>query len=187
MQLLIGFSSLHGRFILNALASPFALQSGKAARSCNHVSICAYLGCRTSDTEQTADQPFARRRNWQSLVAWQTKSYQSSQLTLPCICLQDPSILHFLLASGDKISSKQLRDDLMTMLIAGHETTAAVLTWTLHCCSTRPDVVQRMQQEVRLSVPAWSCAELRGVRWWVHQCGVSTAKFSEYRSGARSF
>ena len=70
------------------------------------------------------------------------------------MCLQDPSILHFLLASGDEISSKQLRDDLMTMLIAGHETTAAVLTWTLHCCSTRPDVVQRMQQEVSHSAPA---------------------------------
>jgi hypothetical protein len=27
--------------------------------------------------------------------------------------------------TGDEISSKQLRDDLMTMLIAGHETTAA--------------------------------------------------------------
>ncbi|KAJ7973604.1 Cytochrome P450, chloroplastic [Quillaja saponaria] len=40
---------------------------------------------------------------------------------------QEPSILHFLLASGDDFSSKQLRDDLMTMLIAGHETTAAVL------------------------------------------------------------
>ncbi len=31
----------------------------------------------------------------------------------------DPSILHFLLASGDQITSKQLRDDLMTLLIAG--------------------------------------------------------------------
>ncbi|CAJ1357512.1 unnamed protein product [Effrenium voratum] len=27
---------------------------------------------------------------------------------------------------------RQLRDDLMTLLIAGHETTAAMLTWTLH-------------------------------------------------------
>ena len=35
----------------------------------------------------------------------------------------DPSILHFLLASGEQISSKQMRDDLMTMLVAGHETT----------------------------------------------------------------
>lgn len=26
---------------------------------------------------------------------------------------------------------RQLRDDLMTMLIAGHETTAAVLTWAV--------------------------------------------------------
>jgi hypothetical protein len=30
-------------------------------------------------------------------------------------------------------SPPQLRDDLMTMLIAGHETTAAVLTWALFC------------------------------------------------------
>ncbi|XP_071921577.1 protein LUTEIN DEFICIENT 5, chloroplastic-like isoform X2 [Coffea arabica] len=48
---------------------------------------------------------------------------------------QDPSILHFLLASGDDVSSKQLRDDLMTLLIAGHETSAAVLTWTFYLLS----------------------------------------------------
>ena len=36
----------------------------------------------------------------------------------------------------------------MTMLIAGHETTAAVLTWTLHCLADRPDVLTRLQQEV---------------------------------------
>lgn len=31
-----------------------------------------------------------------------------------------------------QVSSKQLRDDLMTMLIAGHETAAAVMTWTFY-------------------------------------------------------
>ena len=51
-------------------------------------------------------------------------------------------------ALGAQISSKQLRDDLMTMLIAGHETTAAVLTWTLHCLAGRPDIVARLQAEV---------------------------------------
>ncbi|KAL3130704.1 hypothetical protein ABBQ38_000053 [Trebouxia sp. C0009 RCD-2024] len=61
---------------------------------------------------------------------------------------RDPSILHFLLASGDQISSKQLRDDLMTMLIAGHETTAAVLTWTVYCLTSHPEVVARLQAEV---------------------------------------
>ncbi|GAB4835434.1 hypothetical protein Ancab_000341 [Ancistrocladus abbreviatus] len=61
---------------------------------------------------------------------------------------QDPSILHFLLASGDDVSSKQLRDDLMTMLIAGHETSAAVLTWTFYLLSKEPSVMSKLQYEV---------------------------------------
>jgi len=44
----------------------------------------------------------------------------------------DPSLLRFLVdARGADLGDTQLRDDLMTMLIAGHETTAAVLTWAL--------------------------------------------------------
>ncbi|KAF9606360.1 hypothetical protein IFM89_025028 [Coptis chinensis] len=61
---------------------------------------------------------------------------------------KDPSILHFLLASGDDVSSKQLRDDLMTMLIAGHETSAAVLTWTFYLLSKEPGVMAKLQDEV---------------------------------------
>ncbi|KAF8056787.1 CYP97A3 [Scenedesmus sp. PABB004] len=60
----------------------------------------------------------------------------------------DPSILRFLVASGDEISSRQLRDDLMTMLIAGHETTAAVLTWTFYLLAQHPRVVARVRAEV---------------------------------------
>ncbi|CAN1765621.1 Protein LUTEIN DEFICIENT 5, chloroplastic [Linum perenne] len=61
---------------------------------------------------------------------------------------QDPSILHFLLAGGDDVTSKQLRDDLMTMLIAGHETSAAVLTWTFYLLSKEPSAVAKLQNEV---------------------------------------
>ncbi|KAF7087034.1 hypothetical protein CFC21_090257 [Triticum aestivum] len=61
---------------------------------------------------------------------------------------QDPSILRFLLASGEDVSSKQLRDDLMTMLIAGHETSAAVLTWTFYLLSKCPKVMSKLQAEV---------------------------------------
>lgn len=61
---------------------------------------------------------------------------------------QDPSILHFLLAAGDDVSSKQLRDDLMTLLIAGHETSAAVLTWTFYLLSKEPSVMSKLQEEV---------------------------------------
>ena len=41
------------------------------------------------------------------------------------------SLLRFLVTvRGEEASATQLRDDLMTMLVAGHETTAALLTWT---------------------------------------------------------
>ncbi|KAH7425048.1 hypothetical protein KP509_11G037600 [Ceratopteris richardii] len=63
---------------------------------------------------------------------------------------KDPSILHFLLASGDDVSSKQLRDDLMTLLIAGHETSAAVLTWAFYLLAQNPDVLAKLQHEVDL-------------------------------------
>ncbi|EGB11100.1 hypothetical protein AURANDRAFT_21944, partial [Aureococcus anophagefferens] len=43
------------------------------------------------------------------------------------------SLLRFLVTiRGEEASTGQLRDDLMTMLVAGHETTAALLTWTLY-------------------------------------------------------
>lgn len=61
---------------------------------------------------------------------------------------RDPSILHFLLASGDDVTSKQLRDDLMTLLIAGHETSAAVLTWAFYLLAQNPAVLAKLQQEV---------------------------------------
>lgn len=46
------------------------------------------------------------------------------------------------------MSSKQLRDDLMTLLIAGHETSAAVLTWTFFLLCKYPEVMTKLQDEV---------------------------------------
>jgi len=63
----------------------------------------------------------------------------------------DPSLLRFLVdMRGEDLTSKVLRDDLMTMLIAGHETTAAVLTWTLFELSRGdPNLLKDVQAEVR--------------------------------------
>ncbi len=55
--------------------------------------------------------------------------------------------------AGDEISSKQLRDDLMTMLVAGHETSAAVLTWTLYLLLQHPEEAERVRAEVRGARP----------------------------------
>ncbi|OMO81904.1 Cytochrome P450 [Corchorus capsularis] len=60
----------------------------------------------------------------------------------------DPSILRFLLASREEVSSMQLRDDLLSMLVAGHETTGSVLTWTLYLLSKDPSSLLKAQEEV---------------------------------------
>lgn len=53
----------------------------------------------------------------------------------------DASLLRFLVDVRDAdLEAKQLRDDLMTMLIAGHETTAAVLTWSMFSLAQHPEV-----------------------------------------------
>ncbi|GLT71790.1 hypothetical protein SLA2020_437850 [Shorea laevis] len=60
----------------------------------------------------------------------------------------DPSILRFLLASREEVSSVQLRDDLLSMLVAGHETTGSVLTWTLYLLSKDSSSLAKAQEEV---------------------------------------
>ena len=67
--------------------------------------------------------------------------------------MSDPSLLRFLVDLRDADpTDKQLRDDLMTMLIAGHETTAAVLTWALYCLAQHPDELQAIRREVDAAV-----------------------------------
>ena len=63
--------------------------------------------------------------------------------------VEDASLLRFLVdVRGDEATGEQLRDDLMTMLIAGHETTAAVLTWTMYLLATNPEELKKAQREV---------------------------------------
>lgn len=60
----------------------------------------------------------------------------------------DPSILRFLIASKEEVKSNQLRDDLLSMLVAGHETTASVLTWTLYLLTKHPEMMAKVQEEI---------------------------------------
>ena len=50
--------------------------------------------------------------------------------------------------SGGVMSDKQVRDEVMTIFIAGHETTANALTWTLYLLSQNPDVENRLHEEL---------------------------------------
>ena len=50
--------------------------------------------------------------------------------------------------TGEPMSQRQVRDEIMTMLIAGHETVASALTWTWYLLSSHPLVRQKMRTEV---------------------------------------
>ncbi|KAA2262617.1 cytochrome P450 [Solihabitans fulvus] len=51
--------------------------------------------------------------------------------------------------TGVELSDRQLRDQVTTLFVAGHETAAATLGWLCHCLATHPDVAERAAEEVR--------------------------------------
>jgi cytochrome P450 len=48
---------------------------------------------------------------------------------------------------GEPLSDVELRDELMTLLVAGHETTATAMAWTLERVVRHPDVLARLRDE----------------------------------------
>jgi cytochrome P450 len=50
--------------------------------------------------------------------------------------------------SGERMNDRQLRDEAITLLLAGHETTALVLSWTFYLLSLHPDAQLRLHDEL---------------------------------------
>ncbi|MDX1696616.1 MAG: cytochrome P450 [Ketobacteraceae bacterium] len=50
--------------------------------------------------------------------------------------------------SNDQLSAKEIRDQLMTLFLAGHETTSHALTWTWYLLAKNPDVETRLHLEL---------------------------------------
>lgn len=73
--------------------------------------------------------------------------------------------------TGDRLTDEQVRDEVMTLFMAGHETTSNLLTWTFYLLARNPDVEKRLQiaaedgdreyvtrvlhETLRLYPPAW--------------------------------
>ncbi len=66
---------------------------------------------------------------------------------------QHDDLLDMLMSARDEetglgMSDKQLRDEVLTLLLAGHETTAVALSWTFYLLSQHPDIWQRLTAEI---------------------------------------
>jgi cytochrome P450 len=54
---------------------------------------------------------------------------------------------------GTPMSDAEIRDELLTLLVAGHETTATALAWTLHRLTRHPEALREVQAELDRVVP----------------------------------
>jgi cytochrome P450 len=50
--------------------------------------------------------------------------------------------------TGEKMTDLQIRDEVMTIFLAGHETTAISLTWTFYLLSLHPEIARRHRAEL---------------------------------------
>ena len=50
---------------------------------------------------------------------------------------------------GQALTDEEVRDEVLTMFVAGHETVATVLTWLFYLVAQRPDVRSRLEEEAQ--------------------------------------
>jgi cytochrome P450 len=69
--------------------------------------------------------------------------------------------------SGRRMSDRQLRDEVMTLFMAGHETTANTLAWSWVLLSAHPEVEDRLHAEIDhvLGARLPTCADLPRLKY----------------------
>jgi cytochrome P450 family 110 len=50
--------------------------------------------------------------------------------------------------NGESMTDEELKDEMMTLLVAGHETTATALAWAFYWIHKLPDVREKLLQEL---------------------------------------
>ena len=55
-------------------------------------------------------------------------------------------------SGGDGFTPEELKDQALTLLLAGHETTASALGWTWHLLSQNPAALARLESEIRTTL-----------------------------------
>jgi cytochrome P450 len=94
------------------------------------------------------------RRGWIRLI----DQIMAERLTAKTHASGPRDLLDLLVAardpeSGEGFSPSQLRDQIATMILAGHETTAVALCWSVYLLAQLPEVQDRIAQEAATALP----------------------------------
>src|SRR5262249_79722 len=78
---------------------------------------------------------------------------------------EQPDILSLLMCAqgddGKPLSDKEIRDDLVTLMLAGHETTATTLAWAFDLLLHHPDALRRVRAEARGGAEGFTTAAIQ--------------------------
>jgi cytochrome P450 len=93
-----------------------------------------------------------RQRRWQAEAEALLMDEIASRRTVPDLS-ERTDVLSLLIRAehddGSRMDDEELRDQLLTMLLAGHETTATGLAWALERIARHPEVATRAARAVR--------------------------------------
>jgi cytochrome P450 len=121
----------------------------------------------------------------QTMIDERRKTNQTRKDLLTLLfAAQDPE-------TGRGMSDEQLRDEVMTLFLAGHETTANALAWTIYLLIRHPNIAEQLAAEVRpvekrsrLREPAPAMEMDKGPSS-VGQAGASAADEPEFELGIK--
>ena len=112
---------------------------------------------RADQVRELARRPWGRLLPWAPIVRAQAETDRrvreliAARRREPAAGRED--VLSMLLEARDEtgaaMTDDQLRDEMLTLLLAGHETTATTLAWTIHHLLAHPAWLARVRAEVR--------------------------------------
>jgi len=88
------------------------------------------------------------RRNWENLHAADRLLHAeiADRRAAGDVSERGDVLSRLLTAAGDELTDVELRDHMITLLLAGHETTATALAWSFHELARRPAVFRAAQK-----------------------------------------
>jgi cytochrome P450 len=136
------------RFI-EVLPLPLTIRYRQALRS-----LDALIYAKIEERKETTDSRPSNENN--SLPGGTTETQNTGYLDMLSILIKSSDIK--ITESNEesttnngkaaKMTNKQLRDEVMTIFLAGHETTANALTWTFYLLSQHPEVESKIMGEI---------------------------------------